>query len=344
MFLFYSILIGNRELIKISDFGTSRQWNEISTKMSFAGTVAWMAPEIIKNEPCNEKVDIWSYGVVLWEMIHCEVPYKGVDSSAIIWGVGNNTLSLPIPKECPDGFRLLMKLCWNIKPRNRPSFKVICHHLEVAGNELLEKINHDDKIFSKLRHRWREDVSAKITNMKRTSTTIHSYEKNLIKQRENELRYAQEIRLIYETRLAMTNQLLTELKAKEKEFKQKENGFYTQRIHNTLNFNENQRQKSLSYPQVRIFSDSFNHNMNMLTSLSNGEIESLSNFDSKDLTNRNCDETFDIEQEKQGSSNYVLMSNKFSKNQKCNLQNKTQVDYNYPLFTFEDTKYSNNKG
>jgi len=52
-------LIGRHEMVKISDFGTSREWNEISTKMSFAGTVAWMAPEIIRNEPCSEKVDIW---------------------------------------------------------------------------------------------------------------------------------------------------------------------------------------------------------------------------------------------------------------------------------------------
>ena len=59
--------------MKISDFGTSQQWSEHSTKMSFAGTVAWMAPEIIRNEPCNEKVDIWSFGVCLWELLTCEV-------------------------------------------------------------------------------------------------------------------------------------------------------------------------------------------------------------------------------------------------------------------------------
>lgn len=59
LFFCYSVLIGRKEVVKISDFGTSRQWNEISTKMSFAGTVAWMAPEIIRNEPCSEKVDIW---------------------------------------------------------------------------------------------------------------------------------------------------------------------------------------------------------------------------------------------------------------------------------------------
>lgn len=56
---FCSVLIAANEAIKISDFGTSREWNEKSTIMSFAGTVAWMAPEVILNEPCSEKVDVW---------------------------------------------------------------------------------------------------------------------------------------------------------------------------------------------------------------------------------------------------------------------------------------------
>lgn len=59
MFLFSSVLIGIGEVMKISDFGTSREWNEKSTIMSFAGTVAWMAPEVILQEPCSEKVDVW---------------------------------------------------------------------------------------------------------------------------------------------------------------------------------------------------------------------------------------------------------------------------------------------
>lgn len=125
-FSFCSILIGQGEIIKISDFGTSREFNDISTKMSFAGTVAWMAPEVIRNEPCSEKVkspfeskvstrilfqiictqvDIWSYGVVLWELLTCEMPYKDFDSSAIIWGVGNHSLHVS----------LLNHSCFNIK-------------------------------------------------------------------------------------------------------------------------------------------------------------------------------------------------------------------------------------
>lgn len=86
-----------------------------------------------------------SYGVVLWELMTCETPYKDVDSSAIIWGVGSNSLHLPIPSSCPDGFRLLIKQCWAAKPRNRPSFKHIMMHLDIAGSQVL--VNTPDEYF-----------------------------------------------------------------------------------------------------------------------------------------------------------------------------------------------------
>uniref|UniRef100_A0A672ICB3 Mitogen-activated protein kinase kinase kinase n=1 Tax=Salarias fasciatus TaxID=181472 RepID=A0A672ICB3_SALFA len=132
-----NMLITHDDLVKISDFGTSKELSDKSTKMSFAGTVAWMAPEVIRNEPVSEKVDIWSFGVVLWEMLTGEIPYKDVDSSAIIWGVGNNSLQLPVPESCPDGFKILLRQCWNCKPRNRPSFRQILLHLDIASADVL---------------------------------------------------------------------------------------------------------------------------------------------------------------------------------------------------------------
>ncbi len=77
-FLFFlcSILISADNVLKISDFGVSRQFAEASTKMTFVGTVAWMAPEVIRHENCSEKVDVWSYGVLLWEILMQEKPYN----------------------------------------------------------------------------------------------------------------------------------------------------------------------------------------------------------------------------------------------------------------------------
>lgn len=59
------MLITYDDVVKISDFGTSKELSDKSTKMSFAGTVAWMAPEVIRNEPVSEKVDIWWEGEIL---------------------------------------------------------------------------------------------------------------------------------------------------------------------------------------------------------------------------------------------------------------------------------------
>ncbi|KAJ6625692.1 Mitogen-activated protein kinase kinase kinase 12 [Pseudolycoriella hygida] len=125
-----NILIGANKTVKIIDFGMSCEWNEISTKKSFAGTIAWMAPESIRSEPWSEKVDIWSYGVVLWEMLTCKIPYEGLNSSAIIWGVGNHSMNLHIPETCPDKLRRIIELCWKVEPKHRPSFKLILSHLE----------------------------------------------------------------------------------------------------------------------------------------------------------------------------------------------------------------------
>lgn len=191
--------------MKISDFGTSREWNEISTKMSFAGTVAWMAPEVIKNEPCSEKVDIWSYGIVLWELLTCEIPYRDVDSSAIIWGVGNNNLHLPIPSTCPEGLTLLIKQCWSVKPRNRPSFRIILNHLEIAGNELLRQT---EKEYFQAQQDWRKEVQTKMSTAGKNSDR---QEQDLIKKRQEELRHAKDIRLAYERKLEKTNQMCLEV-------------------------------------------------------------------------------------------------------------------------------------
>ncbi|XP_071442787.1 mitogen-activated protein kinase kinase kinase 13 isoform X2 [Hetaerina americana] len=214
-----NVLIGNGEIIKISDFGTSREWNEISTKMSFAGTVAWMAPEIIRNEPCSEKVDIWSYGVVLWELLTCETPYRDVDSSAIIWGVGSNSLHLPIPTTCPEGFRLLVKQCWSAKPRNRPSFKHILMHLDIAAVEVLGTAPED---YFRTQATWKEEIRQHMQKMNCEGSHVPKFEEDLINKRKEELKHAQDIREHYERKLERANDLYMELSAVLLQLEQRE--------------------------------------------------------------------------------------------------------------------------
>uniref|UniRef100_A0AAY5KTK0 Mitogen-activated protein kinase kinase kinase n=1 Tax=Esox lucius TaxID=8010 RepID=A0AAY5KTK0_ESOLU len=205
-----NMLITHDDLVKISDFGTSKELIDKSMKMSFAGTVAWMAPEVIRNEPVSEKVDIWSFGVVLWEMLTGEVPYKDVDSSAIIWGVGNNSLNLPIPESCPDGFKILLKQCWNCKPRNRPSFRQILLHLDIASADVLST---PQETYFKSQAEWREEVKQHFEKIKSEGTCLHRLDEELINRRREELRHALDIREHYERKLERANNLYMELNA-----------------------------------------------------------------------------------------------------------------------------------
>ncbi|XP_023318841.1 mitogen-activated protein kinase kinase kinase 12 isoform X1 [Trichogramma pretiosum] len=203
-----NVLIAREDIVKISDFGTSREWNEKSTRMTFAGTVAWMAPEIIRNELCSEKVDVWSFGVVLWELLSGEIPYKDVDSSAIMYGVGNNSLRLPIPSTCPEGYRVLVELCWAPRPRNRPSFRHIEMHLQIASEEL-EKRTKDE--YFKAQLTWKEEIREHMKKIQTENSNSHRYEADLIRRRKEELRHAQDIREHYERKLERTNNLFLEL-------------------------------------------------------------------------------------------------------------------------------------
>ncbi|XP_051564200.1 mitogen-activated protein kinase kinase kinase 13-like [Myxocyprinus asiaticus] len=205
-----NVLVTQNDSVKISDFGTSKELSDKSMKMSFAGTVAWMAPEVIRNEPVSEKVDIWSFGVVLWELLTGEIPYKDVDSSAIIWGVGSNSLHLPVPSTCPDGFKILMKQTWQGKPRNRPSFRQILLHLDIASADLL---GTPQETYFKSQTEWREEVKKHFEKIKSEGTCIHRLDEELIKRRRDELRHALDIREHYERKLERANNLYMELSA-----------------------------------------------------------------------------------------------------------------------------------
>ena len=209
-----NVLLTYNDTLKITDFGTSRQWNERSTKMSFAGTVAWMAPEVIRNELCSEKVDIWSFGVVLWELLTTEIPYKDVDSSAVIWGVGNNSLRLPIPSSLPDGFKILLQQCWNAKPRNRPSFRHILMHLDISASEINEFTTDNYLMHQK---KWKEEISSCLSRMKKGSIPRSNYssedESDIIRKRNEELQHARDIREHYERKLDKANNLYMEVTA-----------------------------------------------------------------------------------------------------------------------------------
>ncbi|GFV57834.1 mitogen-activated protein kinase kinase kinase 12 [Trichonephila clavipes] len=167
-----------------------------------------------------------SFGVVLWELLTREVPYKDVDSSAIIWGVGNNSLHLPVPDSIPEAFRILLKQCWSSKPRNRPSFHHILLYLDTAAHEL---IGVSREKFLQNQARWRKEIDEYMQNFQDKESRVPLVEEDLVKQRREELRHAQDIREHYERKLERANDLymelatcLLQLEQREKELVQRE--------------------------------------------------------------------------------------------------------------------------
>ncbi|CAD5170309.1 unnamed protein product [Musa acuminata subsp. malaccensis] len=119
-------LVDKHWTVKICDFGLSRVMIDGPLRdNSSAGTPEWMAPELIRNEPFTEKCDIFSLGVIIWELCTLNRPWEGIPSVQVIYAVANEGTRLEIP-EGPLG--KLISDCW-AEPHERPSCQEILARL-----------------------------------------------------------------------------------------------------------------------------------------------------------------------------------------------------------------------
>lgn len=89
-----------------------------------------MAPEVITGKNYSEKADVYSFGIILWEIAAREPPYKNIMGTKVSVEVVKNDLRPKIPKKAPEAMARLMKKCWDRNPVKRPSFKEIIMELE----------------------------------------------------------------------------------------------------------------------------------------------------------------------------------------------------------------------
>ena len=121
--------------VKVTDFGLSRTKQEMGTiankagqnKMTgMAGTFHWMAPEVLTEDTnYTYKADVYSYGVVLWEIMAREPPFKSLRPHEIIFGVTQQQIRPNmdiIPANCPEVYKQIIRQCWHQDPQQRPDF------------------------------------------------------------------------------------------------------------------------------------------------------------------------------------------------------------------------------
>lgn len=123
-----NILLNEKFDVFITDFGVSRSTDNRMTLN--LGTIFWMAPEMFQGDGTyTNAIDIYSYGVLLWEMAARETPYNELESWAIPTKVVEG-LRPTIPKDCPKEFASLIEECWQNNPSLRPTFSEITDKLK----------------------------------------------------------------------------------------------------------------------------------------------------------------------------------------------------------------------
>ncbi|KAK3909949.1 Mitogen-activated protein kinase kinase kinase 9 [Frankliniella fusca] len=164
--------------LKITDFGLAREVYK-TEHMSAAGTYAWMAPEVMRDSCFSKFSDVWSYGVLLWELLTGETPYKGIDALAVVYGVAINKLTLPIPKTCPKPWRELMEACWHADPHERPSFEGILSALEKIKHSSFTQTPHDS--FHTMQADWKLEIEEVLRGLRQKEKELRSREEQLSK-------------------------------------------------------------------------------------------------------------------------------------------------------------------
>uniref|UniRef100_A0A3Q3XCZ6 Tyrosine-protein kinase n=1 Tax=Mola mola TaxID=94237 RepID=A0A3Q3XCZ6_MOLML len=123
-----NVLISDDNMAKVSDFGLTRVDFKVSDNAKLP--VKWTAPEALKKEKFSTKSDVWSYGVLLWEIFsYGRQPYPKMSLSEVKERVeGGYRMEAPV--DCPPSVYSLMRICWEIEPRRRPTFHKLREKLE----------------------------------------------------------------------------------------------------------------------------------------------------------------------------------------------------------------------
>ncbi|KAF5291393.1 hypothetical protein FQR65_LT01703 [Abscondita terminalis] len=159
------LLIMEGRKLKICDFGTAVDKSTCMTNNK--GSAAWMAPEVFASSKYTEKCDVYSWGIILWEVLSRQRPFYNLKGSAftIMWAVYKG-MRPPLIRNCPLPLEKLMKDCWDEDPSKRPSMENVLQIMEniirffpdgdqpimyPSNDDIdeMEDIYEDDDIYSK---------------------------------------------------------------------------------------------------------------------------------------------------------------------------------------------------
>nr|XP_027200642.1 hepatocyte growth factor receptor-like [Dermatophagoides pteronyssinus] len=169
-------LLDKNGVVKISDFGLSRfyQDNKLYYRVKNQTTelpIRWMAIESLTEHCFTTKSDVWSYGVLVWELYtRCRIPYEEVHSDSLIRFL-NMGYRLPKPHMIPVILWIVNCWCWLPDPDERPTFKGIVHKLDEIKQLFIKKLANMNKT-------WNNTLSPSSSLLNETNNPIISMNNN----------------------------------------------------------------------------------------------------------------------------------------------------------------------
>lgn len=126
-----NMLLDKTRTVKIADFGVARvEASNPNDMTGETGTLGYMAPEVLNGNPYNRKCDVYSFGICLWEIYCCDMPYPDLTFSEMTSAVVRQNLRPEIPRCCPSSMANVMKRCWDANPEKRPEMDDVVSMLE----------------------------------------------------------------------------------------------------------------------------------------------------------------------------------------------------------------------
>uniref|UniRef100_A0A0D6QS98 non-specific serine/threonine protein kinase n=1 Tax=Araucaria cunninghamii TaxID=56994 RepID=A0A0D6QS98_ARACU len=126
-----NMLLDRNRTLKIADFGVARVEAQNPKDMTGeTGTLGYMAPEVLDGKPYNRKCDVYSFGICLWEVYCCDMPYADLSFAEMTSAVVRQNLRPEIPRCCPSTLANVMKKCWDANPDKRPEMDEVVQLLE----------------------------------------------------------------------------------------------------------------------------------------------------------------------------------------------------------------------
>lgn len=132
-----NILVDAQGTLKLCDFGWSAKFQESQPRKTLCGTHEYMALEIFTGKKQSPKADIWSLGILLYEILFGQAPFRGRNIEEIMEQVVRGRLDFP--KETPEEVRALLSRILSREPERRPSTE------EILANSIFEKFERDQR-------------------------------------------------------------------------------------------------------------------------------------------------------------------------------------------------------